>query len=111
MRYYIGFWCSRCECGVAPAAVVTQLQQFKQRCMVQQLIRAMRVMVIIKATPNSEAGIMPSEQLLSDMGNFNEKMSKQWLLKRQSALITHSRCSASSDFHCIHCIVLALIAL
>jgi hypothetical protein len=29
-------------------------------------------MVIIKATPNSEAGIMPSEQLLSDMGNFNK---------------------------------------
>jgi hypothetical protein len=33
-------------------------------------------MVIIKATPNSEAGIMPSEQLLSDMGNFNEELVK-----------------------------------
>jgi hypothetical protein len=40
----LAFWCgeaqtcSRCECGVTPAAVVTQLQQFKQRCMVQQLM-------------------------------------------------------------------------
>ena len=36
----------------------------------------MRVMVIIKATRNSEAGKLPSEQLLTDMGNFNEKLVK-----------------------------------
>jgi hypothetical protein len=36
----------------------------------------MRVMVIIKATPNSEAGILPGEQLLTDMGNFNEELVK-----------------------------------
>ena len=29
----------------------------------------MRVMVIVKATKNSEAGVMPSEQLLADMGD------------------------------------------
>jgi hypothetical protein len=34
----------------------------------------MRVMVIIKATEESEAGIMPSEQLLSDMMKFNEEL-------------------------------------
>ena len=34
----------------------------------------MRVMVIIKATKNSEAGVMPSEQLLTDMGKFNEEL-------------------------------------
>ena len=34
----------------------------------------MRVMVIIKATTNSEAGKMPSEQLLTDMGRFNEEL-------------------------------------
>lgn len=34
----------------------------------------MRVMVIIKATEESEAGVMPSEQLLSDMGKFNEDL-------------------------------------
>lgn len=34
----------------------------------------MRVMVIVKATAESEAGVMPSEQLLRDMGNFNEEL-------------------------------------
>lgn len=36
----------------------------------------MRVMVIIKANEQSEAGIMPSEKLLTDMGNFNEELVK-----------------------------------
>ena len=34
----------------------------------------MRVMVIIKANKESEAGVMPSEQLLTDMGKFNEEL-------------------------------------
>src|SRR5262249_41985478 len=38
--------------------------------------RPMRVMVIVKATKNSEAGIMPSETLLTEMGKFNEAMVK-----------------------------------
>ena len=36
----------------------------------------MRVMVIIKATEESEAGVMPSEELLSEMGKFNEELVK-----------------------------------
>jgi hypothetical protein len=36
----------------------------------------MRVMVIIKANKESEAGVMPSEQLLTDMGKFNEELVK-----------------------------------
>src|SRR5215510_8605340 len=34
----------------------------------------MRVMVIIKANEDSEAGIMPSEKLLADTGKFNEEL-------------------------------------
>jgi|SRR5688572_532895 len=34
----------------------------------------MRVMVIVKASKESEAGQMPSEQLLRDMGNYNEQL-------------------------------------
>ena len=34
----------------------------------------MRVMVIVKATKKSEAGEMPSEKLLADMGEFNEQL-------------------------------------
>jgi len=36
----------------------------------------MRFMIIVKATKDSEAGVMPSEQLLSDMGKFNEELVK-----------------------------------
>jgi hypothetical protein len=34
----------------------------------------MRFMVIVKADRNSEAGVMPSKQLLTDMGNFNQEL-------------------------------------
>ena len=36
----------------------------------------MKFMVIVKATEASEAGVMPSEQLLADMGRFNEELVK-----------------------------------
>jgi hypothetical protein len=36
----------------------------------------MRVMVLVKATPDSEAGEMPSERLLSEMLAFNEELVK-----------------------------------
>jgi hypothetical protein len=36
----------------------------------------MRFMVIVKASKESEAGEMPSEQILTDMGNFNEQLVK-----------------------------------
>jgi hypothetical protein len=36
----------------------------------------MRVMVIVKASPESERGEMPSHELLTAMGNFNEELVK-----------------------------------
>ncbi|HET6830949.1 MAG TPA: YciI family protein [Solirubrobacterales bacterium] len=36
----------------------------------------MRVMVLVKATEDSEAGVMPSEQLLAEMTTFNEELVK-----------------------------------
>jgi hypothetical protein len=36
----------------------------------------MRVMVMVKATKESEAGVMPTEKALTDMGNFNEELVK-----------------------------------
>jgi len=41
----------------------------------------MKVMVIVKASPSSEAGEMPSEQLLSDMGKFNEALAKAGIMQ------------------------------
>ena len=40
----------------------------------------MRVMVLIKADKNSEAGAMPNEKLLSDMGKFNEELAKAGIM-------------------------------
>ena len=36
----------------------------------------MRFMVMVKASKNSEAGVMPSEKLLNEMGKFNEELAK-----------------------------------
>jgi hypothetical protein len=40
----------------------------------------MRFMVLVKATKESEAGVMPSEQLLAAMGKFNEELVKAGIL-------------------------------
>jgi hypothetical protein len=40
----------------------------------------MRCMVIVKATKDSEAGVMPSQKLLSDMGKFNEELVKAGIM-------------------------------
>jgi hypothetical protein len=40
----------------------------------------MKVMVIVKATKASEAGQMPSQQLLNDMGKFNEELVKAGIM-------------------------------
>ena len=40
----------------------------------------MRVMVIVKATKNSEAGVMPSEKLLAAMGKYNEELVKAGIM-------------------------------
>jgi hypothetical protein len=34
----------------------------------------MRVMVLVKASKESEAGVMPSQEILSEMGKFNEEL-------------------------------------
>ena len=51
----------------------------------------MRVMVIIKANEASEAGIMPSEQLLTDMGTYNEELVKAGVMLAGEGLHPSSR--------------------
>ena len=41
----------------------------------------MRVMVFVKASPESEAGEMPSQQLLTEMGAFNEELVKAGIMQ------------------------------
>jgi hypothetical protein len=40
----------------------------------------MRFMIIVKATADSEAGVMPSAELLTEMGRFNEELVKSGVL-------------------------------
>lgn len=51
----------------------------------------MRVMVIVKATKNSEAGVMPTEKLLSDMGKYNEELVKAGIMQADEGLHPSSK--------------------
>lgn len=51
----------------------------------------MRVMVIIKANEDSEAGIMPGEQLLTDMGRYNEELVKAGIMLAAEGLYPSSK--------------------
>lgn len=51
----------------------------------------MKVMVIVKATEDSEAGIMPSEQLLTEMGQYNEALVKAGILLAAEGLHPSSK--------------------
>jgi hypothetical protein len=46
----------------------------------------MRVMVLIKADKNSEAGQMPDEKLLAAMGNYNEELVKAGIMQAGEGL-------------------------
>lgn len=51
----------------------------------------MRVMVIVKATKNSEAGVMPSEELLTAMGKYNEELASAGIMRSGEGLQPSSR--------------------
>ncbi len=48
-------------------------------------------MILIKATKDSEAGVMPSEQLLTEMGNFNEELVKAGIMQAGEGLHPSSK--------------------
>ena len=51
----------------------------------------MRVMVLVKATEESEAGVLPSQELLTQMGNFNEELVKAGVMLAGDGLHPSSR--------------------
>ena len=51
----------------------------------------MRVMVIVKASKESEAGQMPDERLLTEIGNFNEELVKAGVMLAGEGLHPSSR--------------------
>jgi hypothetical protein len=51
----------------------------------------MRFLVMVKADKNSEAGVMPSEKLLTEMGKYNEELAKAGVLLAAEGLQPSSK--------------------
>lgn len=51
----------------------------------------MRVMVIVKASKESEAGVLPDQKLLTDMGKFNEELVKAGVMLAGEGLQASSK--------------------
>ena len=51
----------------------------------------MRFMIIVKATKDSEAGVMPEEKLIADMANYHEELQKAGALLDASGLQPSSK--------------------
>jgi hypothetical protein len=51
----------------------------------------MRVMVIVKANKDSEAGVLPSRELLAEMGKFNEQLAKAGIMLAGEGLQASSK--------------------
>ena len=51
----------------------------------------MRFMVIVKANKDSEAGVMPNEKMLADMGKFNEELAKAGVMLAGEGLHASSK--------------------
>ncbi len=51
----------------------------------------MRFMILVKATADSEAGVMPSQEMLTAMGNFNEELVKAGVMQAGEGLHPSSK--------------------
>ena len=51
----------------------------------------MRFMILVKADKNSEAGVMPSEKLLAEMGKYNEELVKAGVMLAGEGLHASSK--------------------
>ncbi len=51
----------------------------------------MRFMVIVKASRDTEAGVLPSEQLMAEMGKYNEELAKAGVMKGGDGLHASSK--------------------
>ena len=51
----------------------------------------MRFMIIVKATKDSEAGVLPDQKLLADMGKFNEELVKAGIMQAGEGLQPSSK--------------------
>jgi hypothetical protein len=57
----------------------------------QKEIKTMRFIILVKADKNSEAGVMPSEKLLAEMGKYNEELVKAGVMLAGEGLHASSK--------------------
>src|SRR5467141_5269416 len=60
-------------------------------CQTNKRSETMKFMVIVKASKDSEAGVMPSTELLTAMGKFNEEMAKAGVIQAGEGLHPSSK--------------------
>src|SRR5215470_1867813 len=53
--------------------------------------KTMRFMVIVKATPESEAGVLPDQKILTEMGKYNEELVKAGVMLAGEGLQASSK--------------------
>src|SRR3954462_7206735 len=70
----------RCQGVSIPGRLIRRVDEGKSTLRLTRLIneeiRNMRFMVIVKATPETEAGVLPDQKTLAEMGKFNEELTK-----------------------------------
>jgi hypothetical protein len=59
--------------------------------LIKKEILKMRFMVIVKATPESEAGILPDQKILAEMGKYNEELAKAGVMLAGEGLQASSK--------------------
>jgi len=72
-------------------SIQTQAVRLSHESLTHLRRNTMRFMIIVKASHDSEAGVMPSEQLLTDMGNYNEELAKAGILVSADGLHPSSK--------------------
>src|SRR5260370_11655033 len=76
-----------CRCRKTPFVLLTSAGSQPARRIETKRSTTMRFMVIVKTDKNSEAGVMPSTELLTAMGKFNEEMVKASVMLARAGLL------------------------
>ena len=84
-----------CRCRKTPLVFLMKADEWYPTEAIKRSA-TMRFMVIVKASKDSEAGVMPSTELLTAMGKFNEEMVKAGIMEAGEGLHPTSKGSSRS---------------
>jgi hypothetical protein len=67
------------------------MRALERTCDLRRSYPIMRFMVIVKATPESEAGVLPDEKMFAEMGKYNEELVKAGVMLAGEGLQASSK--------------------